>query len=121
MVELLKTYARPGSPLALVLLLAVGVAWLYMRPSTGGARRLFLAMLLGYWAVTTPLGAALLVTGLSYGLTPVERADAAAGADTIVVLGGGSKTFTVGGPVVGQLTSQSALRAPQAARGFKLS
>ena len=54
---------RPGWPLAIVLLVGTGVAWLYLRPASRGARRYLLAVVLGYWLLTTPIGAGPLVWG----------------------------------------------------------
>jgi uncharacterized SAM-binding protein YcdF (DUF218 family) len=116
----LKHYIRLSSPLGLVLLLSVGVIWLWRRPTSRGPLRYWAAVALGYWFVTTPAGAGLLVGGLSHGLTRIATRADARGADGVVVLGGGVMTGSVGGEVAGTLTGSSLLRALEGARVFKL-
>jgi uncharacterized SAM-binding protein YcdF (DUF218 family) len=116
----IKQYVRISSPLALVLLLVVGVVWLWRRPESRWPLRYWAAVALGYWFVTTPVGAGLLVGGLSQGLTSVATKADARGADGVVVLGGGVMTGSVGGEVAGTLTGSSLLRALEGARVFKL-
>lgn len=103
-------------------MLALGVvaAWLNWRPASRAPRRLLLALFLGYWLVSTPVGAGALIAGLSYGLTPVSSRDLVQGADAIVLLGGGATTLTAGGVTLGQLTQTSALRALETARVYRL-
>jgi uncharacterized SAM-binding protein YcdF (DUF218 family) len=106
-----------------VLALGAVAAWLYWRPASRAPRRLLVALFLGYWILSTPVGAGALIAGLSYGLTPVSSLDLAKGgnaADAIVLLGGGAMTLTAGGVTLGQLTQTSALRALEAARVYRL-
>lgn len=77
-------------------------------------------MVLGYWLLATPLGADALLAGLGHGLTPLASREAAEGADTIVLLGGGAETYSADGAVLGQLGSNSALRVLEAARVYRL-
>lgn len=116
----LKEYFRLSSPLGLVLLLVVGVVWLWRRPASRWPLRYWAAVALGYWFVMTPVGATLLVGGLSHGLTRVATRADARGADGVVVLGGGVMTASVGGEVAGALTGPSLMRALEGARVFKL-
>jgi uncharacterized SAM-binding protein YcdF (DUF218 family) len=116
----LKDQLRPSSPLALVLLLAIGVVWLWRRPASRWPLRYFSAVALGYWFVMTPLGATLLVGGLSHGMTSVATREEARGADAVVVLGGGVLTASVGGEVAGTLAGTSLIRALEGARVFKM-
>jgi uncharacterized SAM-binding protein YcdF (DUF218 family) len=81
---------------------------------------LFFALLFGYWFLSTPFGSGLLQAGLSDGLTPLSTRDQARGADTIVLLGGGSITLSGDGTILGQLTQSSGLRAIEAARLYRL-
>jgi uncharacterized SAM-binding protein YcdF (DUF218 family) len=117
---LLKEQCRLSSPLGLVLLLVIGVVWLWRRPASRWPLRYWAAVAFGYWFVMTPVGATLLVGGLSHGLTTVATREEARGADAVVVLGGGVHTASVGGEVAGTLTGTSLLRALEGARVFKL-
>jgi uncharacterized SAM-binding protein YcdF (DUF218 family) len=81
---------------------------------------LLLAFVLVYWFLSTWVGAGLLVAGLSHGFEGLRSREAAEGADTVVVLGGGANTFSAGGVVVGELGPLSILRALEAARVYKL-
>jgi uncharacterized SAM-binding protein YcdF (DUF218 family) len=119
-VDLLKFTLRPSSPFALVLLLGAGVMWLYVRPASRGARRCLLALVLGYWLLSTPLGAGVLTWGLGHGLTPLRTVEEARGADAVVVLGGGARTFNGGDAIIGVLSTPSILRAIEGARVAKL-
>jgi uncharacterized SAM-binding protein YcdF (DUF218 family) len=116
----IKDNVRPASPLGLVLLLVVGVVWLWRRPASRWPLRYSAAVAAGYWFVMTPAGAALLARGLSHGLTRVATRADARGADGVVVLGGGVTTASVGGVVAGTPTGSSLMRALEGARVFKL-
>jgi len=120
LINLFKFYLRPGSPFAVVLLFGIGVVWLYRRPAERAPRRYLLIVLLGFWFAATPMGAGLLTWGLGHGLTSLTTRDEARGADTVVVLGGGARTFTNGEAVVGVPTTPSILRALEGARVAKL-
>src|SRR5436190_2160704 len=48
--------------------MGVGAIWLWRRPSSRGPRWYFTAVVLGYWFMTTPFGAGLLVNGLLGGV-----------------------------------------------------
>ncbi len=119
-IDFLKYTLRPSSPLAVVLLLGFGVIWLYVRPASRGARRYLLCLVLGYWLFTTPIGASVLTWGLGRGFTPLRTAEEARGADTVVVLGGGARTFNGGEAIIGVLSTPSILRAIEGARVAKL-
>ena len=118
--DFIKEQLHLSSPLGMFAVLAIGVVWLWRRPASRGPRRYLAAVVLGYWFVTTPLGATLLVEGLGHGLTRVTTRDDARGADAVVVLGGGAMTAEVGGSVGGALPMSSMLRALEGARVFKL-
>jgi uncharacterized SAM-binding protein YcdF (DUF218 family) len=119
-IDFLKFTLRPSSPLGLVLLFGAGVMWLYVRPASRGPRRYLLGVVLGYWLLATPIGANALTWGLGHGLTPLRSAEEARGADTVVVLGGGARTFDGGEAIVGVLSTPSILRAIEGARVAKL-
>jgi uncharacterized SAM-binding protein YcdF (DUF218 family) len=120
MLDFLKTDVRLGSPLMVVVMLAALTIWLYVRPPSKAARRGVLLLCLGYWIFSAPLGAYLLTAGLSRGVTPIESAAAAQGADLVVVLGGGANTYSAGGEVIGQLTPGSAFRVLEGVRLYRL-
>lgn len=115
-----KDNVRLSSPLGLVLILVVGVIWLWRRPASRWPLRYWIAVAFAYWFVMTPVGAALLVGGLSRGLTSLATREEARGADAVVVLGGGVQTGSVGGEVAGTLTGTSLMRALEGARVFKM-
>jgi uncharacterized SAM-binding protein YcdF (DUF218 family) len=96
------------------------VVWWYRQPSSKAGRRLLLGFVLVYWFLSTRAGAGLLVAGLSHGFESIKSREAAAGADAVVVLGGGANTFSAGGVVVGELAPLSVLRALEAARVYRL-
>jgi len=117
--DFVKERLHLSSPLALVLVLAIGVAWLWRRPASRGARVYFTAVLFGFWLAATPIGAFALNYPLSRGATRVMHARDAKGADAVVVLGGGILTAEVGGLVAGTMNPDSLMRALEAARVAK--
>jgi uncharacterized SAM-binding protein YcdF (DUF218 family) len=118
--EFVKEQLRPASPLTLFLVWTVGVAWLWRRPESRAPRRYLLAVVALFFVLTTPIGAELLVAGLGHGFGRIESAADARGATTIVVLGGGGTTVSVGGAVAGAPAIGSMLRALEGARVFRL-
>ena len=119
MIQLLKGL-RPSDPLFMLGVFSFGVAWLLWRPSSKWPRRYLLSIAVCYWLASLPLVAGLLTAGLSTGMARVETPDAAHGADSVVILGGGAQSVRVGGQVAGQLMGSSLLRAVEGARVFKL-
>jgi uncharacterized SAM-binding protein YcdF (DUF218 family) len=118
--DYLKEHLHPSSPFTILVVFSVGVACLFLRPSSRWPRRLLLVMLLGYWFIATHTGASLLVAGLGHGFSALHSREEARGAEAVVVLGGGAATYSADGQVVGVLTSPSALRALEGARVAKL-
>jgi len=118
--DFLKQHLHPSSPFTILLVMSVGVAGLFLRPSSRWPRRFLLAAVAGYWFIATSTGAALLVAGLGRGFGALHSREEARGAEAVVVLGGGSGTMSGGGQVVGVLTPQSILRALEGARVAKL-
>jgi uncharacterized SAM-binding protein YcdF (DUF218 family) len=114
-IEFAKEHLYLGSPLSLLLVLGAGLL-LCIRPSSRRIRTCFLAVVAGFWLMTTWLGATLLTAPLVRGLSPLQSRAQAGGADVVVLLGGGASTFSAGGRVVGVLTPTSAMRALEAAR-----
>lgn len=118
-IDFAKEHLYLGSPLSLLLVLGAGLL-LCVRPSSRSIRACYLAMLVGFWLVTTWLGSALLTAPLVRGLSQLQSRAQAGGADVVVLLGGGAGTFTAGGRVVGILTEASAMRVLEAARVSEL-
>jgi len=118
--EFIKEHLHPSSPFTILLVASVGVAWLFVRPSSRWPRRLLLTVLVGYWFISTHSGATLLVAGLGHGYSALHSRDEARGAEAVVVLGGGASTYSGGGQVIGVLTMPSILRALEGARVAKL-
>jgi uncharacterized SAM-binding protein YcdF (DUF218 family) len=119
-VDILKNALRPSSPLVVVVVFGAGVAWLYVRPASRAARRYLLAALIGYWLLATPLGAGALTWAIGHGFAPLRTAEAARGADTVVVLSGGGRTLSGGEAVIGVPSTASILRAIEGARVARL-
>lgn len=118
--DFVKQHLHPSSPFTILLVMSVGVAFLFLRPSSRWPRRFLVAVVAGYWFIATSTGAALLVAGLGRGFGMVHSREDARGAEAVVVLGGGAATLSGGGQVVGVLTPQSILRALEGARVAKL-
>ena len=119
-VAILKQYARIDSPVVVLSVLIVVAAWLWRRPGARGPRRLLIGFAVVYWLMATPIGAQLLVLSVAHGMTSLQNREAASGADTVVVLGGGANTFSQSGAVLGLLTSGSLMRALEAARVYHI-
>jgi uncharacterized SAM-binding protein YcdF (DUF218 family) len=119
-IDYLKEHLHPSSPFTMLIVLAIGVAWLMVRPLSRWPRRYFLVVLVTYWLISTHTGAMLLVAGLGHGFTALRSREEARGAEAVVVLGGGAATYSGGGHVVGVLTTPSILRALEGARVAKL-
>jgi uncharacterized SAM-binding protein YcdF (DUF218 family) len=119
-IEFAKQRLALASPLTIFLILATGVVLLYAQPASRLARRFFVAALVLFWLITTPVGAGFLAAGLSHGLTQIHTAEEAGGADAVVVLSAGAITLSAGGHVVGILTRPAMLRVLEAARVSKV-
>ena len=120
MIDVLKASLRPSSILTCLLLVLAGVLLLYMKGGTKVGRRWLIAVLAGYWTISTPLGARLLMRGLTHGYAPVQNVSEVPAASAIVVLSGGSFTYRTGGLELDVLSEPTALRALEAARLYRL-
>jgi uncharacterized SAM-binding protein YcdF (DUF218 family) len=118
MIQFLKSL-RPADPVLMLTVFAIGALWVSLRPLSKWPRRYLIAVVVGYWLAATPLGAGLLLRGLSTGTPRIESREAARGADAVVVLGGGAQSFSVGGLVATELNGTARLRAMEGARVFK--
>ena len=119
MIPFLKSL-RPSDPVFMLAAFSIGVLWVWLRPLSKAPRRYLLAIVVGYWFAATPLGAGLLLAGLSTGMPRIEIREAARGAGAVVVLGGGAATVRVGAVVATSVTAASRLRAMEGARVFTL-
>lgn len=120
MLEFLKAYSRPSLPLPMAVALAIGAIWLWRRGASR-APRVYVALVASCYALAAmPLGASLLAWPLVRTASRIESRQDAGGADTIVLLGGGVATATVGGRTAGVPTASSLLRALEAARVFNV-
>ena len=120
MLPFIKSSVRFESPLVIVVLLAIVAIWWRRRPGSRGPWRLLVAYALTLYAVSTPIGANVLVAGLVRGATSIETVQDAKGAEAIVVLGGGVQTVTARGEILAQLQSTPSLRILEAMRLYKL-
>jgi uncharacterized SAM-binding protein YcdF (DUF218 family) len=94
--------------------------WWRRRPDSRRPWQVFVAAIVVFYLLTTPLGANLLVFSLSGGMKPIQTREEARGADTVVILSGGVETIRAGGVVLTQLSTASTLRVLEAARVYKL-
>lgn len=120
-VSIAKAVLIPGSVPFLVMALAAGVTLLYVGESGRvWARRWLTVLALAYWTMSVPLGADALTAMMSLGYTPLVSALSAAGADTIVVLDGGTSQTRTGAGRIDAISDVSALRALEAVRVYRL-
>jgi uncharacterized SAM-binding protein YcdF (DUF218 family) len=117
-VELLKQTLQPASIFVFMLAFTIGVLLLYVRPRQG--RAWLLVVTLGYWLLTTPVGASLLARTVTDGYAPLPDAASAAGATAVVMLGGGSVNVQAEGRRLTSINRSSALRAIETARVYHL-
>ena len=120
MLRFLKGSIHFDSPLVVVAVLLTVAIWWWRRPASRGAWRLLVAYLAIFYFVSTPIGSGLLLAGLGHGLTPIATREDAAGADAVVVLGGGVETVRASGVILSQLASTASLRILEGARVYKL-
>jgi Uncharacterized conserved protein len=98
----------------------IALALIYLRPMSRWSRRLILALVVGFWLISTRIGAETLVWGLGHGYRALQSADAAQGSQAVVVLGGGAYTLSAANHVVGVLGPSSILRVLEGARVAKM-
>ena len=120
LIDFIKDHGRLDSPLPIVVALVVGAVWLWWRRASVLPRVYVALLAAGYWFVATPFGANLLLRPVAPAFVRIETRDAAGGRDTVVLLGGGIATATVGGETAGVPTAASLLRALESARVFKI-
>ena len=79
--DFVKEQLHLSSPLALLLVLAIGIVWLWRRPVSRGPRAYLTAAVFGFWFAATPIGAFALNYPLSRGATRVMNIGDARGAE----------------------------------------
>ena len=108
--------ALPGS-LPFLLAVLVVVLFLLRWPKTlTSGRRLLAGVLALYLLFSLPAGSRLVVAPLAWGFRPIESAADARGANTVVVLDGGTTRWDAAGRLVERVNEASALRAIEVLR-----
>jgi uncharacterized SAM-binding protein YcdF (DUF218 family) len=119
--QIIKDYFIPGSATFLVIGLALGVILLYIGERTRRWGRIWLtALAIGYWIISTPLGAKALEAGLSIGYKPLEASEELENVDAIIILGGGSINLKSRGKIITLLITESALRTMEGIRVYEM-
>ena len=103
----------------LVLGLAIGLVLLYVRRFAVWGRRWLTTGILGYWVLATPIGSSLVAAPFVHGQHRLASASEAAGAQAVVVLGGGIITYESDGLAHSDLGA-SALRLIEGVRVYRL-
>jgi uncharacterized SAM-binding protein YcdF (DUF218 family) len=117
-IEWAKETLRLGSITAVLILLGIGVVLLFARPAWG--RRWIVAVTLGLWFVSTPLGSGLLSAPLIRNFHAIEDAHEAGPVGAIVVLGGGIRYLKVRSDALAYPYDSTTLRVLEGARLFRL-
>jgi uncharacterized SAM-binding protein YcdF (DUF218 family) len=120
LVDVLKRSMHLGTITFVLILLAVGLIVVAATRSRRWSLLYFGSAFFGLWAVSTPAVAERLAATVDSGFTPIVRVEDARGADTVVVLGGGSWTYRYGQSVVKEPTRAAIFRLMEAARLFRL-
>ena len=113
--DLVKSFV-PGSMAFLLLSVTLGVALLYSSRAAPWARRWLVLIVVLYLALATPAVAIWLEDGLHPEYARIERADAAGGASTIVVLGNGAVTYAHDRRQLHGLTRRTAMNVLEGVR-----
>lgn len=119
-VYVLKSAGRPASVSFLLMVLAVGVIVSIVRRSARSASCYFGAVLLGYWVFSTPACADRLVAWSGNGFHPLARAEDAHGANVVVVLGAGNRTYEASGLKLNVISWEAIFRVMEGARLYGL-
>jgi uncharacterized SAM-binding protein YcdF (DUF218 family) len=120
-IEFIKAYFIPGSPSFLLVGLLLGVILIYLSPSTRKWGDILLgALAVLYLLLSMPIVARGLEHALLDGSQPIQDPGEAVGAETIVVLAGGSVTYRARGGEINELSDATSLRVLEAVRLFRL-
>ena len=113
-----KQYLRISSLDTMLIVLGIGVAMSHLRPTSSWGRRWLTASVLAYWVASTPFGSWIIAAPVMR-TGRIESRQQAEGAQAVVVLGGGIRSYLADGLAVDDLQS-SALRVIETARVYKL-
>jgi uncharacterized SAM-binding protein YcdF (DUF218 family) len=117
--EIVKTFLIPGSTWFALLWVSVGVTLLYARPRVSmWARRGLLALVVGYWLLSTPIVSDRLSVPAGESSQVPSHSDLA-DAGAIVVLGSGVSSYWTDGAAVTVPIEQTALNAFEAAEVYR--
>ena len=107
----------PGSPAFFIFGLLIGL-WLSGRRGrlAGWGRQWLWALVLAYLVFSLPAGSRLISAPLSWGFSPLVAAEAARGAQAVVLLDGGTSRCRLGGRLVEKLNEPSSLRVLEGLR-----
>ena len=121
MAQSLKLFLVPGSVQFLAVGLAIGVALLYAGPRPQRWGRLWLTALLPFYLfLSTPIGADIVAAPLAWRHGSIERAEQAAGVDTIVAITTGSWVYKARGLEVDEMGKFTSHNALETARVYRL-
>ncbi|MEX2029479.1 MAG: YdcF family protein [Anaerolineales bacterium] len=120
-VEVAKNYLLPGSPMFLMVAVTLGLVFLYWhRDAQRWGRFILTGVAAAYWLLSMPAFARMLERGLDPGFGSLTSAEDAEGAQAIVVLAGGSHTYRSAAGDVFSLSRETAARALEASRLYRL-
>jgi uncharacterized SAM-binding protein YcdF (DUF218 family) len=119
-VDFLKLAARPASVPFFVFVLAAGLILAMTRRHTRALRWYLAAVLLGYWVFSAPACAERLTAWSGRGFHPLLDAAEARGAQVVVVLGAGSRTFRASGSALNMMSWEGAFRVLEGARLYRV-
>lgn len=117
-VDYIKASWRFDSPFFLFDLITVGLVLLYLPRTRIWGRRWLTAAVVGFWFISTPIGSWLVSAPLAWNAPRIESREQA-GADVVIVLGGGTEVFVADGMGVDDL-QKSALRVIEGARLYRV-
>jgi uncharacterized SAM-binding protein YcdF (DUF218 family) len=120
MLDFLKDNMRPSYISCTLALLTPGTVMLFVPSLAKWGRRSVAAVVLFYLVLSSQCGASLLARTVIGGYRPLASADAARGAQAVVVLGAGSINVRASGRQLSSVTMEAALRVLEAARLFDL-
>ena len=120
MLDFLKENLHPADITFILLVLTPGTVLLFVPSLAKWGRRWVAAVVIGYAAISTQVGAGLLSRTLTSGYRPIQSIEEAHGAQAIVLLGGGSMNLRASGRQLSTVATDAGLRVLEAARLFTL-
>jgi uncharacterized SAM-binding protein YcdF (DUF218 family) len=117
--ETLQDFLFDSTRLSL-LAIGFGIGLLYMRQRHKWGRIWLTAVLVGLWALSTPIVANWLAGRMAAGFSSLTRFDPGQSRAALVVLGGGAHRYHSRGREIDVLTGHTSLRILEAARVYRL-